>query len=142
MRVSEFAEYSNRISADHPAMRDDAPRLQSSLALLRTASPPSLAELSWRLGLLLAAVNCVLIALAVTRVNPRVGRSAGLVFSLFAFATYYNLIGLGQSWIEQGRVGAAAFMLGLHGIALAALAWMAWRQRNWRVGAAGDGVRA
>jgi hypothetical protein len=41
MRVSEFAEYSNRISADHPAMRDDAPRLQSSLALLRTASPPS-----------------------------------------------------------------------------------------------------
>lgn len=144
MRVSEFAEYSNRISAQIiPAMRDDAPRLQSSLALLRTASPPSLAELSWRLGLLLAAVNCVLIALAVTRVNPRVGRSAGLVFSLFAFATYYNLIGLGQSWIEQGRVGAAAFMLGLHGgIALAALAWMAWRQRNWRVGAAGDGVRA
>ena len=137
MRVSEFAEYSNRISAQIiPAMRDDAPRLQSSLALLRSGSPPYLAELSWRLGLLLAAVNCVLIALAVTRVNPRVGRSAGLVFSLFAFAAYYNLIGLGQGWIEQGRVGAGAFMLALHGgIALAALAWLAWRERNWRVGA-------
>lgn len=137
MRVSEFAEYSNRINAQIiPAMRDDAPRLQSSLALLRSGSPPYLAELSWRLGLLLAAVNCVLIALAVTRVNPRVGRSAGLVFSLFAFATYYNLIGLGQSWIEQGRVGAGTFMLALHGsIALATLAWMTWRERNWRVGA-------
>ena len=137
MRVSEFAEYSNRINAQIiPAMRDDAPRLQSSLALLRSGSPPYLAELSWRLGLLLAAVNCVLIALAVTRVNPRVGRSAGLVFSLFAFATYYNLIGLGQSWIEQGRVGVGAFMLALHGsIALATLAWMTWRERNWRVGA-------
>ncbi|CAM5788708.1 LPS export ABC transporter permease LptF [Ottowia pentelensis] len=135
MRVSEFAEYSNRINAQIiPTMRDDAPRLQSSLALLRSGSPPYLAELSWRLGLLLAAINCVLIALAVTRVNPRVGRSAGLVFSLFAFATYYNLIGLGQGWIEQGRVGAWAFMLGLHGgIALAAGAWMAWRQRNWHV---------
>ena len=143
MRVSEFAEYSNRINAQiMQAARDDAPRLQSTTTLLRAASPRNLAELSWRLGLALAAVNCVLIALAVTRVNPRVGRSAGLVFSLFAFATYYNLIGLGQSWIEQGRVGAGAFMLALHGgIALAALAWLAWRERNWRVGA-GRGSRA
>ena len=134
MRVSEFDEYTNRINAQIiPPAQDDAPRLQSTSALLKAATPRHLAELSWRLGLALAAVNCVLIALAVTRVNPRVGRSAGLVFSLFAFATYYNLIGLGQSWIERGSVGTLAFMLGLHGsIALAALAWLLWRERNWR----------
>ena len=135
MRVSEFERYSNRIGAQIiQAAPGDAPRLLSTAALVQSASPPGLGELSWRLGLVLAAVNCVLIALAVTRVNPRVGRSAGLMFSLFAFAAYYNLINAGQSWIEGGRVGAGVFMLALHGtIAAAALAWMGWRERNWRV---------
>lgn len=135
MRVSEFVQYSNRIGAQaSQAEPGDAPRLQSTSTLAQNPTAPNQAELSWRLGLVLAAVNCVLIALAVTRVNPRVGRSAGLMFSLFAFAAYYNLINAGQSWIEDGRVGAGAFMLALHGaIAAAALGWLAWRERNWRV---------
>ena len=135
MRVSEFVQYSNRIDTQvSKAEPGDAPRLQSTPTLLQNASAPNLAELSWRLGLVLAAGNCVLIALAVTRVNPRVGRSAGLMFSLFAFAGYYNLINAGQNWIEGGRVNAGAFMLALHGsIALGALAWLRWRERNWRV---------
>ena len=135
MRVSEFVQYSNRIDTQvSKAEPGDAPRLQSTPTLLQNASASNLAELSWRLGLVLAAGNCVLIALAVTRVNPRVGRSAGLMFSLFAFAGYYNLINAGQNWIEGGRVNAGAFMLALHGsIALGALAWLRWRERNWRV---------
>ena len=47
--------------------------------------------------------------------NPRVGRSAGLMFALFAFATYYNLIGVGESWIGHGKIGLLPFMLLLHG---------------------------
>ena len=116
MRVSEFVQYSNRIDTQvSKAEPGDAPRLQSTPTLLQNASAPNLAELSWRLGLVLAAGNCVLIALAVTRVNPRVGRSAGLMFALFAFATYYNLIGVGESWIGHGKIGLLPFMLLLHG---------------------------
>lgn len=134
-RVSEFAQYSSLIQPGQTEAldRSTVPRLQPTPALLREPSPRHLAELSWRVGLSLAAFNCVLIALAVTRVNPRVGRSAGLVLALFAFTAYYNLISVGQSWIERQRVGATAWMLLLHGgIALAALGWIAWRERNWR----------
>ena len=139
MRVSEFVRYSNRIGTQAArAEPSDAPRLQSTPTLLQNATASNLAELSWRLGLVLAAVNCVLIALAVTRVNPRVGRSAGLVFSLFAFAAYYNLINAGQNWIEGGAVNASVFMLALHGsIAAGAFGWLRWRERNWRVPPAG-----
>ena len=66
------------------------------------------------------------------RVNPRVGRSGNLVFALFAFVVYFNLLNLGQSWIYRGRVGLGTFMLLLHGgTLLAGLLWLAKQHNNW-----------
>ena len=81
----------------------------------------------WQLAL--AALNFVVLAITVSSVNPRAGRSGNLVFALFAFVVYYNLLNLGQSWIGGGRTTAAGFLLGLHGTALAAgLLWLAKQQ--------------
>ena len=47
--------------------------------------------------------------------------------------SYYNLMSAGQSWIGNGRIGLPLFMVLLHGgILLAALGWLALRQRDWR----------
>lgn len=134
IQLAEFAEYGNQVGTrTASALHDESPRTQSVLGLLAEAGPRQLAELSWRLGLALAAFNCLLIGLVATRVNPRVGRSASLVFSLFAFATYYNLINAGQNWIERGIIHMDSFMLLLHGgVLLVALAWLGWHERNWR----------
>ena len=139
MRLSEFREYGARVSArslDSAGLQ--APRYRSTLALLRQPDLNNQAEFSWRLGLALAALNCVVIALAGTRVNPRVGRSAGMVFSLFAFAAYYNLLNVGQSWVASGKVSLAALLCLLHGgifaAALGALLlrhWGGWLPRPW-----------
>ena len=78
---------------------------------------------------MLAAINCLVLALAATRVNPRVGRSASLVFAVLAFATYYNLLNVGQSWIASGRIGLAPLVVLMHGSVLGlTLAWLWWRQ--------------
>jgi lipopolysaccharide export system permease protein len=132
-RMSEFAEYGNRINdRTIGPTTSDSPRMKATPALLRQPTPRNLAELSWRLGLTLAALNCVILALAATRVNPRVGRSASLIFALFAFATYYNLIGVGESWIANRRIGLVPFLLMLHGGILAlATAWLLARQGDW-----------
>ncbi len=61
----------------------------------------------------------MVIAITVSSVNPRAGRSGNLVFALFAFVVYFNLLNLGQSWISSGRVGFATFVLALHGGVLA-----------------------
>lgn len=132
-RVSEFAEYGNRInSAPQGPTDNNSPMMKPTLVLLTQPDAANLAELSWRLGLTLAAVNCVLIAVAATRVNPRVGRSGGLVFSLFAFATYYNLLSVGQSWIANGRIGLVPFLILLHGgIFALTMAWLMARSGDW-----------
>ncbi len=134
MRDTEFERYENRITPEiaMPA-KSDSPSVITTRTLLMQRTPRNLAELSWRLGLPLAAFNLLLIGLAITRSNPRVGRSSSLVLALVTFATYYNLIGAGQNWIGRERITAGAFMLLLHGGTLvAALAWLLWRERTWR----------
>ena len=132
-RVSEFAQYGNRINARALGPTDNnSPTMKPTRVLLADPNRDNMAELSWRIGLALAAINCVLIALAATRVNPRVGRSGGLVFSLFAFASYYNLLSAGQSWIGNGRIGLVPFLILLHGgIFALTMAWLLARNGNW-----------
>lgn len=138
LRVIEFEGYGLKINDDAMGQRDALPaRTLSSLDLLRSRSPVNDGELSWRVGLILAGVNLVLIALAVSNVNPRVGRSGNLIFALFAFVLYYNLINMVQAWIAAGKVTPLNAVLLLHGLTFAAVAlWIAirhsgWSLRNW-----------
>ena len=79
-----------------------------------------------------AALNFVVLGLAVAIVNPRAGRSTSLAFALFAFMVYYNLMTVGQAWIGAGRFGLVPFMLALHGgTLLAGLLLLAARHNRW-----------
>jgi lipopolysaccharide export system permease protein len=114
---------------------DESPtKARSTLELLRDRTPRNEGELAWRLGMAFAALNFVLLAVTVSSVNPRVGRSGNLVFALFAFVVYFNLLNLGTSWIASGRVPFGPFMLLLHGgTFLAAALWLGKQHNNWAV---------
>jgi lipopolysaccharide export system permease protein len=133
LKISEFEEFANRIGARELAVRDNAPaKTRSTLELMMEPTQLHLGELAWRLGLALAALNFVVIAVTVSSSNPRAGRSGNLVFALFAFVVYFNLLNLGQSWVSAGKVGFGAFLLTLHGgVLLAALIWLAKQHNNW-----------
>jgi lipopolysaccharide export system permease protein len=82
--------------------------------------------------MLFAAMNFVLLALTVSNVNPRAGRSGNMLLALFAFVVYYNLLNLGQNWVSVGRYSLGGFLLALHGGMLAlGLLWLAKRHNNW-----------
>ncbi|HMA08005.1 MAG TPA: LptF/LptG family permease, partial [Ramlibacter sp.] len=112
---------------------DNAPaRALSTFALWSDPTPVNLGELVWRLGLALAAFNLVVIAITVSSVNPRAGRGGNLVFALFAFVVYYNLLNLGQSWVSNSRAGFGSLLLGLHGtVTLIGVFWLAKQHNNW-----------
>ena len=133
LKISEFVEYSTRIGAAPGGSMDEAAvKTRPTLELLQRAEPMFQAELGWRLGLALAALNFVMLGLAVATVNPRAARATSLVFALFAFIVYYNLMTLGQSWVGAGRLNVWAFTALLHGGSLlAALLLLVMRHNHW-----------
>lgn len=133
LKISEFEEYGVKVGVDVQLGSDFVPtKTRPTVDLLRNPTPQNLAELSWRIGLVFAAINFVIIGIAVSSVNPRVGRSANLIFSLFAFILYYNLLSLGQSWIASGKFSFAGYTVALHGSALVlGLFWLVKRHNNW-----------
>lgn len=134
LKISEFETYGARIGAGTNAAPDALPaRARTTLTLLRDFTSVNKAEFGWRLGMLFAAINFVLLALTLSSVNPRVGRSGNLLFALFAFVVYYNMLNVGQSWVGSGRYSLGGFMLTLHGgVLLIGLAWLAKRHVGWR----------
>lgn len=133
IKISEFETYGAKVGGRLDSSPDAAPvRTRSTVALLRDPTRANRGELAWRIGMLFAAVNFVLLALTLSSVNPRVGRSGNLGIALFAFIIYYNMLNLGQNWVSTGRYSMGGFMLTLHGGALLiGLLWLAKRHYNW-----------
>jgi lipopolysaccharide export system permease protein len=131
-RLTQFEHYELLIDDDVKlSLAGLSARHASTWQLLQSPTLEHLGELSWRLGLGLASFNLMLMALAVSTVNPRAGRSYHLALALFMFVAYFNMLNVGQSWIGLGRVGFAPFMLMLHGgFFLLAWAWLAVRHFN------------
>jgi lipopolysaccharide export system permease protein len=132
VRVTAFNDYQLLID---PSLKisatDMQSRMVSTLGLIKAPTPVHLGELSWRLGLPLAAFNLMIVGLAVASVNPRVGKSYHLAVALFCFVGYYNMVNVGQNWIASERTSLPEFMLGLHGGAFClALAWLLFRHFN------------
>jgi lipopolysaccharide export system permease protein len=135
LRVTEFAQMGSRMGESAASARDNLPtRTRSSLELVRNPIPSHLGELSWRLGLALAALNFAVMAIGLSGVNPRASRSGNMLFALFTFIVYFNLLNLGQSWISRERIGFASFMLGLHGgVLLLSVLWLSRQHLLWRL---------
>ncbi|HEX2547618.1 MAG TPA: LPS export ABC transporter permease LptF [Ramlibacter sp.] len=133
LRISEFELHGSRVRQGVLAATDDSPvKTRSTLMLVRNPTPVNRGELSWRLGLALAGINFILLAVTVSSVNPRVGRSGNLLFALFAFVVYYNLLNLGQSWISRERAGFLTFLLLVHGgTFIGGVLWLSKQHNNW-----------
>jgi lipopolysaccharide export system permease protein len=132
-RLTQFEHY-EVLMDDEVIASDDglSSRHTSSWNLLKQPTRENQGELAWRMGLGMAAINLVLLALAVSAINPRVGRSYHLGMALFIFIAYYNMLNVGQSWIASGRVPFASFLVALHGgVFLIAITWLYARHMNW-----------
>ena len=133
LKITEFEEYGSKAGDSKLINANNIPeKSKSTRELLRTPTRGNLGELAWRVGMALAAINFVVIALALASVNPRAGRSGNLIFVLFTFVVYHNLLNLGQSWISAGAANFGGFLAALHGGALLmALVWLSKRHYNW-----------
>lgn len=92
-----------RIEAAQPAPFADKAKVRSTSALLGSSDNHDRAELQRRLSAPLSVFLLLAIAVPLTRSGPREGRYARLLVAIAVYAVYYNFLGVGRTWVEQGQ---------------------------------------
>jgi lipopolysaccharide export system permease protein len=128
-RIVEFERYEMRIDSVAPTQLQPYSRTMSTLALLREPTPWNLSELEWRLSLPISATILTLLAITLSYVNPRAGRSLNLVIAIVLYMLYSNMIGVTNTWVGQGKLSPTVGLVGLHGVMLGITALMFY----WRI---------
>ncbi len=113
-RLVEFARYAVRIEVPETKAFFPTERSFTTAELLRDPTPLKRGELVWRLGLPLSALMLALLAIPMSSVNPRTGRSVNVIMAVFVYMTYSNLISISQSWVEQEKLTPLVGLLGVH----------------------------
>lgn len=103
-RIMEFERYAVRIETREAQGIQETPKNLTIRQLAKNPSAENLGELLWRLGIPLAALNLALLAIPLSFVNPRAGRTNNLIFAILTYMIYSNLISISQAWVSQGRL--------------------------------------
>ncbi|MBI1174791.1 MAG: LPS export ABC transporter permease LptF [Sideroxydans sp.] len=113
-RIAEFARYAMRIEEAEIKKEQPSPKSLSTLYLLRDRTPWNMSELEWRIGLPVSALVLALMAIPLSFVNPRAGRSLNLIMALVIYMLYNNMISVTNSWVGQGKLAPGVGLWGIH----------------------------
>ncbi len=127
-RIFGFDELARRIEPNEVRAVSPSVRAETTAGLIRQRSPQALAELFWRLATPVSGLILVLLAIPLSYVNPRMGRSFNLIAAVLIYMIYNNCISIVQSWIAQERLTFAAGLMVTHGIAAMLTVLMFWRR--------------
>lgn len=103
-RVMAFERYAVRIESKEARGIEVTTKNTPTWTLIQNRNNASRGEILWRIGLPLAALNLALLAIPLSFVNPRAGRTNNLILALLAYMLYSNLISVSQAWVAQGRL--------------------------------------
>lgn len=97
-----------------------------TLELIGNPDPGFASELHWRLSMLLMIPVIALLAVPLSRVNPRQGRFTRLVPALIVCFLYVIALSAARSGIERGDLPQQYGLWWVHAIFIA-VSWLAWR---------------
>jgi lipopolysaccharide export system permease protein len=123
-RVTEFQRYAARIETAESKEPQLSHKSMTTTQLLATPTPVNLGEVLWRVGIPVSAAILVLLAIPMSFVNPRAGRSVNLLFALFTYIVYSNLLSVSQARVAQGRMEFGIGVWLVHAAMIALLVFM------------------
>jgi lipopolysaccharide export system permease protein len=99
--------------------------------LWRNADDPIMrAELHWRLAAPLSALILTLLALPLSKSSPREPRYARLLVAVLAWWVFNTGLGLGRSWIGQGKLAPAIGFWWVYLPTIAVAVWLIWKSQR------------
>jgi lipopolysaccharide export system permease protein len=117
-RVVEFAEHGipyHLPSLDPPV---PTPRIMTLFELMRAGTLEHIAEIQWRISIPLATIILGILAVPLSKTQPRAGRYGRLAIGLLVFIIYLNLLSASKAWVEQGTLPAMIGLWWVHAMAL------------------------
>jgi lipopolysaccharide export system permease protein len=103
-KIMRFTEHGIPFEAKPVRAGDVGPEAQTLVELLAADTPAAMAELQWRASVPLTLLVLCLIAVPLSRSQPRQGRYANLAVAILIYITYANLLGAARVWVEKGQV--------------------------------------
>ncbi|HTQ74471.1 MAG TPA: LPS export ABC transporter permease LptF [Burkholderiales bacterium] len=127
-KVMNFERYAMKVETQETQAEETSTKAMSTWGLILAPSNPHLAELLWRIGLPIGALVLALLAIPLSFVNPRASRSVNLLFALFTYMVYANMLSIVQAWVSQGRIGFNIGWWVVHAGMLSVLALLFYRR--------------
>jgi lipopolysaccharide export system permease protein len=118
-RVLEFESYAIRLESQIEApLANTNARTYPTQDLILDPSARNLGELLYRLAFPVAVVLLALLAVPLSYVNPRVGRSVNLIVAALLAMIYFNGILIMQAQVQHGRISFPVALALPHAVAL------------------------
>lgn len=128
-RIMEFDRYGVLVARQSQAVvGDKSARSLPTSALLADMNSFNMGELLWRAALPLMCLSLLLLAIPLSFVNPRGGRSGNLMIALLLVVIYLNMVNLSQAAVVQKRLSLGVAWWPIHALALVvAVLLFSWR---------------
>lgn len=132
-RIIRFREHGIPIVLPAPDLTADDTEMLPTSTLLGSVQLRDRAEFQWRLSVPLSALLLALLALPLSRTNPRQGRYGKLVVAVLFYIVYSNLLGAARVWSERGLVPMEIGLWWVHLLVLLLTGVLLLQQNRWRL---------
>ncbi len=122
-RVIEFKEHAVRIEPHDVTASSRRQRALPTLVLLGSKDLTRIAELQWRISMPLSVLALAMIAVPLSRTNPRQGKYAKLFVAVLVYLVYNNLMGMASTWVARGTIPPLLGMWWVH-VGMLVGAWL------------------
>ena len=133
--VTQFAEYGQRLPKPTPRNRPGWSESVPTSVLRRSTDPEHVAALQWRYSTALLVLVVTLMAVPLSRTDPRKGRFAHILPAVFLYIAYLVSLNAARGAVEAGAVSPALGLWWIHLLFLGIgaglmLWWTGWRPRR------------
>jgi lipopolysaccharide export system permease protein len=129
--VVHFKEHGIVIDVADPDYASKDPRQMPTHELIEAGDFKSIAELHWRLGVPISTLIFALLALPLSRSNPREGRYGRLIAAILVWVIYSNLLGATRQAIDKGDLAADVGLWPVHAVFVLVVLALLVHQNGW-----------
>lgn len=128
LNIIEFKQHGFVLPKMHVSNTLDK-KEKSTLQLFNSNDIEDKLEFQWRISFVLAPILLAILAIPLSKVNPRQGKFTKIIPAILIFIVYYNLLASSMDWVEAGYIPLAAGLWWVHIVFIFA-AIILWRKQS------------